>query len=418
MAYNKKDFKREMKRQSKKYSELAKIQRKREREKLRKQKDEGDFIKKFDQFKSKLKRGKREENERNDQINRDDRNDQTEQDVYEQDQSRLEEMKRKIKRTKKDFEKIKAKARRKSRNRKIQLAVAFLLPTTIIVIGMFSLFMLVSAVNNAGIVATIAGIANPTERARLKAMKLLGNEQVVQIPENLIGAEPDLKGTSSYKSAQDRTGENSASSDNSKNGNMNQNAYSIYLHYKGKLTDQMICGILGCFEEESKINPHVFEANYVVYGSSDEQKEKAWQKALPLKFNPVKIFGADWVQRIYGGGINPAAYDTPEGPVLGLGLGQWTGPRGLALLKYAGEDKVGNLGTQLDFMDKVDKRYGYDGTKNWKYWAHGDASAETRAWCVYWEGFSLPEGIAKRMVNARNWEAKIKDGSIKVSLPK
>ena len=46
-----------------------------------------------------------------------------------------------------------------------------------------------------GIVGTIAGLANPQQRALLEAKGLLGNKEVTTIPSYLIGDEPDLKGS-------------------------------------------------------------------------------------------------------------------------------------------------------------------------------------------------------------------------------
>lgn len=394
MGFSNKDFEKEMRNQSKKYKELAKIQRQREKEKLKKKKSEGDFVKKFNKLKKQIKISNPFDKIFQNDKNKNDKNKRNSSNGLNKNKSKPKKL---------SLEYLKLRAKRKAKKKIIKITILILVPLFFVISTFFGLFMLTAAINNAGLVATIAGIANPTERARLKAMNLLGDEKVTSIPKELIGPEPDLLGSSAYST---KNYTNDSSENQYKNGSMEQNAYMIYLHYKGKLTDEMICGMLGCFQAESKINPHSFETDYL--------GKFTWEEAKSKNFDPVKMYGPNWATDLYPFSINQEAYKTGHGgSIFGLGLAQWTGPRAYNLTKFS--EGFDTMKAQLDFMDKVDKRYGFDGTKNWKYWAHSNnPEGETQVWAKYFEG---SDATPDRLSNARTWYNKIKDGSIKVALP-
>lgn len=257
-----------------------------------------------------------------------------------------------------------------------------------------------------GATTTIAGLANPKQRAILKADHALGGPSyVVDIPSYLIGDEPDLQGQS-YMANQDLTNNSDSSSEN---GNMSQNAYMVYLHYKGKLTDSEIAGMLGCWQHESQVNFHRFEADFTAKG-----KQLGWDGAKKDDFDPSKMYGSGWASFLHA---SPSGYRNGHGGyTLGLGIGQFTGPRGYNLMHSGnGWDAPNN---QLNWMDTKDRFAGWDGTKSWSYWGSGsnDVTAATTNFLAHWEG--VPgNALAERLSDARQWLQKIKDGSIKCSLP-
>lgn len=111
-------------------------------------------------------------------------------------------------------------------------------------------------------------------------------------------------------------------------------------------TNNGIAAFLGCWQAESGDNPKRAEGDYLPYpvGSGGKPDRLTYDNAAWSSLNGAAIYGAD----------SPYAPNIQE---RGLGLGQYTNGRNLALQAYA--KKVGkswwDLNTQLDFILKIDR---------------------------------------------------------------
>lgn len=369
MRFNKNDYRKQLKKDEKKYQNLLKEQRKIKRRK-QKQKDP-EKKQKLDELKEKVS-------------------------------SELSKASHKIKETQKEIKHHKGS--------KMAKIIGGLVPFLLGFILIFLAFFVMVIYNMGGTVSTIAGLANPQQRAILEAKGILGNKDVVSIPQYLIGNEPDLS-ASSYMGNQNLTGNKASnSSGGGSNGNMNQNAYTIYLHYKDKgLTSEQIAGMLGCFQQESTINFHCFEGWQTGRG-----QKLGWDGAKKDEFDPSKMYGSDWQSFLHA--TAPSGYKNGHGGMtLGLGVGQFTGPRGYNLIHSGNDWDTPN--NQLNWMDTKDKKNGWDGTKNWKHWSNANnVTSTTTDFLSYWEG-NPGNALAIRLSYARSWLKKIQDGSIKCDLP-
>ena len=381
--FNKNNYRKQLREEDKRYAALRKEQQREEKRKLKKQRNI--FLK--------IKEAQKKNEEEQEAIEKE----------KESRRERFESFgKKSLSNANKLKKKFKKNIKRARRGKVAKIISRFFIPGMLINSFFLLTFFVMFEVYAGGIVGTIAGLANPQQRAILQAKGIIGDKDVTTIPSYLIGDEPDLKG-GSYMSNKNLTGSSG------QNGDMNQNAYAVYLHYKGKLTDEEIAGMLGCFQEESNINFHRFEADYTAKG-----KSLGWDGAKKDDFDPSKMFGSGWASFLNAS--NPSGYKNGHGGyTLGLGIGQFTGPRGYNLI-HSGDnwDKPNN---QMNWMDTKDKFNGWDGTKSWHYWSNGnDVSAATTDFLAHWEG-NPGNKLSVRLSDARSWLQKIKDGSIKCSLP-
>ena len=161
-----------------------------------------------------------------------------------------------------------------------------------------------------------------------------------------------------------------------------------------------IAGLVGNFVGESNIDPFVFESKaFWVDGGED------WRNDPTVE----TLFGS-WAsfEGLYGISLNEAAYRGSDGRhYCGLGLGQWTGPRGEALAKYGKENGKGwySLQTQMEFAFKEGST-----TEQLKACLINSESTDEGVDNVYkyWERASVPSSLPTRYEGARQYYDLIK----------
>lgn len=161
-----------------------------------------------------------------------------------------------------------------------------------------------------------------------------------------------------------------------------------------------IAGLVGNFVGESGINPFTFEAKtYWV----DEGED--WRN------NPTveTLFGS-WSSflSLYSIPLNEDAYKGSDGRhYCGLGLGQWTGPRGEGLTKYGKENGKGwySLQTQMEYAFKEGAT-----TETLKKCLVNSESVREGVDNVYrfWERANVPESLPTRYAGGEKWYPLIK----------
>lgn len=161
-----------------------------------------------------------------------------------------------------------------------------------------------------------------------------------------------------------------------------------------------IAGLVGNFVGESNINPLTFEAKtYWV----DEGED--WRNDPTVE----TLFGS-WTSflSLYRIPLNEQAYKGSDGRhYCGLGLGQWTGPRGEGLAKYGKENGKGwySLQTQMEYAFKEGAK-----TETLKKCLVNSESTREGVDNVYrfWEGAYVPDSLPTRYAGAEKWYSLIK----------
>ena len=162
-----------------------------------------------------------------------------------------------------------------------------------------------------------------------------------------------------------------------------------------------IAGLVGNFVGESGINPFTFEAKtYWV----DEGED--WRNDPTVE----TIFGS-WSSflSLYSIPLNEEAYKGSDGRhYCGLGLGQWTGPRGEGLAKYGKENGKGwySLQTQMEYAFKEGPT-----TETLKKCLVNSESVREGVDNVYrfWERANVPESLPTRYAGGEQWYPFIKN---------
>ena len=162
-----------------------------------------------------------------------------------------------------------------------------------------------------------------------------------------------------------------------------------------------IAGLVGNFVGESNINPFTFEAKtYWV----DEGED--WRNDPTVE----TIFGS-WSSflGLYSIPLNEEAYKGSDGRhYCGLGLGQWTGPRGEGLAKYGKENGKGwySLQTQMEYAFKEGAT-----TETLKKCLVNSESVREGVDNVYkfWERANVPDSLPTRYAGGEKWYPFIKD---------
>lgn len=161
-----------------------------------------------------------------------------------------------------------------------------------------------------------------------------------------------------------------------------------------------IAGLVGNFVGESGINPFTFEAKtYWV----DEGEN--WRNDPTVE----TIFGS-WSSflSLYSIPLNEDAYKGSDGRhYCGLGLGQWTGPRGEGLAKYGKENGKGwySLQTQMEYAFKEGAT-----TETLKKCLVNSESVREGVDNVYrfWERANVPDSLPTRYAGGEKWYPLIK----------
>lgn len=162
-----------------------------------------------------------------------------------------------------------------------------------------------------------------------------------------------------------------------------------------------IAGLIGNFVGESGINPFTFEAKtYWV----DEGED--WRNDPTVE----TLFGS-WSSflSLYSIPLNEDAYKGSDGRhYCGLGLGQWTGPRGEGLAKYGKENGKGwySLQTQMEYAFKEGAT-----TETLKKCLVNSESTREGVDNVYrfWERANVPDSLPTRYAGAEKWYPFIKN---------
>lgn len=162
-----------------------------------------------------------------------------------------------------------------------------------------------------------------------------------------------------------------------------------------------IAGLVGNFVGESNIDPFTFEAKtYWVDGGED------WRNDPTVE----TLFGSwDSFNGLYKAvGLNETAYRGSDGRhYCGLGLGQWTGPRGEGLAKYGKENGKGwySLQTQMEYAFKEGST-----TEALKACLVNSESTDEGVDNVYqyWERANVPSSLPTRYEGARQYYDLIK----------
>ena len=129
----------------------------------------------------------------------------------------------------------------------------------------------------------------------------------------------------------------------------NKSTIYNYLRSQG-LSAIAASGIMGNWAQESSNNPNRFEADYTGIASSMGGLNGIFRNSDSLNEFTQKLFAN---YRSNGNSINESAYLGKDGNYYpGLGLAQWTGPRGQQLMEFAKSSgrNWNDASTQLDFF--------------------------------------------------------------------
>lgn len=176
MSFNKNDYRKQLKEEDKKYKALQKVKKENEKKRLKKQRNI--FLK----LKEKQKENEAEQEE-------------LEEKKEERKQRRKNLLDKGIASAKDVSKKFKKNIKKAKKGKVAKIVAKFLIPGGLVSFTLLLVFFVMFTIYAGGIVGTIAGLANPQQRALLEAKGLLGNKEVTTIPSYLIGDEPDLKGS-------------------------------------------------------------------------------------------------------------------------------------------------------------------------------------------------------------------------------
>ena len=161
-----------------------------------------------------------------------------------------------------------------------------------------------------------------------------------------------------------------------------------------------IAGLVGNFVGESNINPFTFEAKTYWRDEGED-----WRNDPTVE----TIFGS-WSSflSLYSIPLNEEAYKGSDGRhYCGLGLGQWTGPRGEGLAKYGKENGKGwySLQTQMEYAFKEGAT-----TETLKKCLVNSESVREGVDNVYrfWERANVPDSLPTRYGGGEKWYPLIK----------
>lgn len=141
-----------------------------------------------------------------------------------------------------------------------------------------------------------------------------------------------------------------------------------------------IAGIVGNFMQESGCNPAAYEAMSIMRASHEELETR------PTAENLLGSWGA--FARMYSIPLNEPGYRGSDGQHwIGIGLGQWTGPRCEALWKFAKSKNVKMLSyaAQLDFMASESKWSVFVSVAT----SNNTPSANVMTFLTQWEGVNI-----------------------------
>nr|WP_246405400.1 phage tail tip lysozyme [Nocardiopsis algeriensis] len=181
---------------------------------------------------------------------------------------------------------------------------------------------------------------------------------------------------------------------------MEATAEEIYSILAGMgMQDENIAGVLGNFQQESRIDPTAVETIYTEPYKVGPRKREAEENGFQ-----VELIDSDY------------AATWPAIDLVGIGLGQWTNGRNTMLTDYA--DSTGgkwwDVETQLSFMISDDDPARVRFVKELIEDSSGSIEESTRDWMVEWEGLSLSVAVNRPRLTERQeyaavWFAKMED---------
>lgn len=141
----------------------------------------------------------------------------------------------------------------------------------------------------------------------------------------------------------DKTGVDTSEVEQRKNV---EKTYSVMKTYHPDINDEQIAGMVGPWFAESGIQPKRYETDYLVKGKYD---------TLDKEGPTAEVLSGSWgsfLGMYNGSGLNEAGYLYEGKHYIGVGLGQWTGPRAKQLWDFAKSTKKSmfEMDTQLAFM--------------------------------------------------------------------
>ena len=157
-----------------------------------------------------------------------------------------------------------------------------------------------------------------------------------------------------------------------------------------------IAAIAGNFSVESNINPRRYEADFLDNTKYDIMNEKG----------TIEACWGSWgaFPGLRGVSLNESAYRGSNGHYCGMGLGQWTGPRGESLFNYAktNNKSLWATATQISFAKTESKGsyFGQIATSN------GDAGQLAFNFLANWEGI-INGTQGQRMAAARSLVSRV-----------
>lgn len=191
--------------------------------------------------------------------------------------------------------------------------------------------------------------------------------------------------------------------------------YSFFANYYNHNVNEKVAGILGNWSVESGINFHIIEGSpsnpdelvadrikLDEYVSGDLMPNGYGNWTVPSCSSSHSTMGG-WTGT-NGKSISSTGYldgGSPEYFVPGIGIGQWTGPRGKDLLDLAeSSDKFEwyDAGAQLAFMISLDSRAGW--VADWNDVDTGSPETGAAQFATGWEGHSSQ---TERETAAANW---------------
>lgn len=160
--------------------------------------------------------------------------------------------------------------------------------------------------------------------------------------------------------------------------------HSFLIGQQGGYTSKAAAGIMGCWQAESGLNPNVVEG-YYLKGYPGHDRVLASNSSMN-DFTKNVLFPA---YARSGISINKDAYKGTDGNYYpGVGLAQWTGPRGYNLFQYAKKagQKWGDLAPQLGLFNQEMKERGLKDKIN-------GASNAADAASIFLDGYEMYPGF-------------------------
>lgn len=231
-----------------------------------------------------------------------------------------------------------------------------------------------------------------------------GDKTYIEILSNITGsvAEIGRKNQRNYRSSGSSSSGGSGSTNESGDISTEESRVRLVTRIIKKLvpeaTAEGIAGIIGNFSAESNVTAKKYEADYAT-GYEYEKMESD-----PTAENLLGSWGA--FASLYTISLNEPGYRGSDGKHwIGIGIGQWTGPRAENLFNYAHEQgkSMWDFNLQFQFMNQETR------AETFRRVASSTASASTNAsdFMNNWEGVDYKQ--AERREQAEAWLSTVQD---------